>query len=91
MTDILCSTPSCCNTLDPYATDGGDEYRTGDEGGRCAECHEHRACVCCGDSYRFDPVFPEVETCEACQAETAAYFRERYAAGDPVTFEGEAP
>ena len=40
MNDRLCSTPRCENILEPFATDGGDEYRTRDEGGRCAPCNE---------------------------------------------------
>lgn len=66
----LCATPVCSETVEPYATDGGDFYRTEDEGGRCASCNHSRECACCGDRFECDdPSDPDNTQCPECAAD----------------------
>lgn len=64
----------CDNTLEPYATDGGDFYRTGDRAGRCATCNSSAVCVCCDERFPCaDPSDPDNVTCPGCAAETGRF------------------
>jgi hypothetical protein len=82
VTDQSCSTPRCCNVLEPYATDGGDLYRTGDSGGKCAACNETAVCACCGEPY------PIAGSCEDCDGEELGAIQNEPNLGTRTTVHG---